>query len=130
MKFAVDVVRFSRSLGSSVEIDVIKRQLVSAGTGVGANYRAAGRSRSDSEWCSRLAVVVEEADESDYWLTLMDATGIGQPERRRELQAEARELTALFTTSLRTSRQKLESAAASRRTCRPIAGTRGTAARF
>jgi four helix bundle protein len=108
MAFAVAIVRFCRTLPRTIEGDVFRKQLLRAGTGVGANYRASSRSRSTQEWRSRLAVVIEEADESDYWLTLMDVTEIGERPVRQELLREARELTALFSASLRTSRETCE----------------------
>jgi len=49
----------------------IGNQLVRSATSVGANYRAARRSRSCAEFASKLGVVAEEADESVYWLELI-----------------------------------------------------------
>jgi len=106
MAFAVAIVKFCRTLPRTIEGDVFRKQLLKAGTGVGANYRSSTRSRSTQEWQSRLAIVIEEADESDYWLTVMDVTDIGEQPERQRLLSEARELTALFIASLRTSRDE------------------------
>src|SRR6476619_4901956 len=70
-QFAVAVVRFCRKLPKDWDVRGVGRQLLRAGSSVAANYRAWGRSRSDKEFCSRLAVVVEEADESQLWLELL-----------------------------------------------------------
>ena len=62
-RFALDVLSFRRTLPATDEAADIGRQLSRAATGVGANYRAACRSRSDAEFAARIGVVLEEADE-------------------------------------------------------------------
>ena len=69
--FAFSLLRFVRSLPSTVPEQVLGRQLLKAGSAVGANYRAARRSRSKREFLARLGVVVEECDETVYWLELL-----------------------------------------------------------
>ncbi|MFI5112594.1 MAG: four helix bundle protein [Terriglobales bacterium] len=102
--FANRIIRLFRALPSKPEAQVIGRQLLRAGTSVGANYRAACRRRSRPDFNSKLGVVVEEADETIYWLELLGENGI-MPKRRLEgLLKEAHELTAIFTASLETSR--------------------------
>jgi four helix bundle protein len=70
-QFALDVIDVSMTLGRDDFTEVARPQLLRAGTGVAANYRAACRSRSSREFASRLATVVEEADESELWLDLL-----------------------------------------------------------
>ncbi|MBZ5629621.1 MAG: four helix bundle protein [Acidobacteriia bacterium] len=102
--FANRIIRLYRALPSKAEAQVIGKQLLRAGTSVGANYRAACRGRSRPDFNSRLGIVVEEADETIYWLELLAENGI-MPQRRLEgLLKEAHELTAIFTASLETSR--------------------------
>lgn len=84
-----------RSIGS---------QLVRSGTSVGANYRAACRSRSKAEFIAKIGVVVEEADESAFWLELIMDGGILKPELVSPLHEEAEELTAIFAASCRTAK--------------------------
>src|SRR5215467_8049140 len=76
-------------------------QLFRAGTGVAANYRAACRSRSKREFAARLAIVVEEADEAEYWLdilgTLTTTSGV------KEAKCEAAELRAIFAAARATT---------------------------
>ena len=104
--FASNVLRFVRSLPKAAPEQVLGRQLLEAGTAVGANYRAARRSRSKREFLSRLGVVVEESDESVYWLGLL----VGDPACAKlstvDLLQEARELRAIFATSLRTAESR------------------------
>jgi len=71
---------------------------------VGANYRAACRAQSRAEFVAKLSIVVEEADETLYWLELLKESGLIQPERLRELIKEADELVAIATSSRRTAK--------------------------
>ena len=73
--FALDVLEFCRGLPKTDEAMVIGRQLLRSGMAVGANYRAASRARSAAEFVSKISIVVEEADETLYWLeTLLEAS--------------------------------------------------------
>ena len=77
-----------------------------SGTSVGANYRAACRSRSKAEFIAKIGIVVEEADESAFWLELIMDSGILKPELVSPLHQEAEELTAIFTASGRTAKTR------------------------
>ena len=92
-------------LPHSGEAQVIGKQLLRAGTSVGANYRAAGRARSKAEFVSKMGIVVEEADETIFWLECLIESGIVKPELLKELLVEANELVAIFAASQRTARQ-------------------------
>ena len=70
MAFAVQVVKFFVKLPKTDEARVPGRQLLRAGTSVGANYRAVCRSKSDADFISKMGTVVEEGDESGFWLDL------------------------------------------------------------
>jgi len=70
-QFAVDVIKFCESLKPSKATSVITYQLVKAATSTGANYRAACRARSKNEFFSKICIVVEEVDESEYWLEVI-----------------------------------------------------------
>ena len=105
-RFAFEVLRFVRSLPKTAPEQVLGRQLLKAGTAVGANYRAARRSRSRKEFLARLAVVVEESDESVYWLGLLAQDPACAKLDIAGLLQEARELRAIFATSLRTAKSR------------------------
>ncbi|MES2375785.1 MAG: four helix bundle protein [Bacteroidota bacterium] len=73
-KFVVDNIKFYRTLPKTEEAKIIGRQLLRSSSSVGANYRAACRARSKAEFHSKLSTVVEEADESAFWMeVLIDA---------------------------------------------------------
>jgi len=93
-----------RSLPKSSEAQVLGKQLLRSGTSVGANYRAAGRARSKAEFISKIGIVVEEADETVFWLELLIESGIVKEGLLSELLTEANELVAIFAASQRTAR--------------------------
>lgn len=97
--FALAVVRYCRTLPHTVEADVFRRQLLKAGTSVGANYRASCRGRSPAEKKAKLGIALEEADESQYWLDLLEAIDLGNRSHRQPLAQEATELTAILTSA-------------------------------
>jgi len=104
-QFAIRIVSVVRSLPRTREGDVIGKQLLRSGTAVAANYRAVCRSRSHSEFISRMSVAVEEADETVFWLELLGDTGVVPAERLTVLLKEANELLAICAASLRTAKQ-------------------------
>ena len=106
-QFALDVIAFSRALPTTEPASSINRQLVRAATGVGANYRATCRSRSKTEFVSRIAVALEEEDESAFWLEIVSESGLSTDERVPRLLAEADELCAIFAASRITAANNL-----------------------
>jgi four helix bundle protein len=83
---------------------VIDNQILRSATGMAANYRAAGRSRSKAEFIAKLGVVIEEADETVFWLELLRDSGIIEPAKLESLLDEANQLLAIFTASRRTAK--------------------------
>tara|TARA_R110001592_G_scaffold177697_2_gene418080 strand:+ start:3097 stop:3462 length:366 start_codon:yes stop_codon:yes gene_type:complete len=97
-KFAVDVIRFCDSLKSCKAASVITYQLVKSATSTGANYRAACRARSKNEFFSKISIVVEEADESEYWLEVIkDSELTLENEKLEQLLSEALEITKIVS---------------------------------
>ena len=105
--YAIRIVRLYRSLAPSCDAQVLGKQLLRSGTSVAANYRAACRARSRAEFISKISIVLEEADESAFWLELLGETGVVQPEKLAVLLRETNELTAIFGASLRTSKSRV-----------------------
>jgi four helix bundle protein len=100
--FALRIVKLFQSLPRSGEAQLIGRQLLAAGTSVAANYRAVCRARSRAEFAAKLAIVIEEADESHFWLELLHESDILHVDKLRPLVSEANELVAIFVASRRT----------------------------
>ncbi|HSE50031.1 MAG TPA: four helix bundle protein [Terriglobales bacterium] len=103
-QFALRVIKLFRALPRTEEARVIGRQLLRSGTSVGANYRAACRGRSRAEFIAKLGIVVEELDESVYWLELLVESGIVRAERLALLTNETNELLAIFAAAQLTAR--------------------------
>jgi four helix bundle protein len=103
-RFALDVIRFCCALPRTPECVVVTRQLMRSATSVGANYRAACRSRSRADFVAKLALVEEEADESLYWLELLSEFRISAREELVRLMNEAGELVAIVVASKKTAR--------------------------
>lgn len=78
--------------------------MVDSATSVEANYRATSRARSRAEFVSKLGIVVEEADETVYWLEFIGRVGLGDEAAVDQLLTEARELRATFAASYATAR--------------------------
>jgi four helix bundle protein len=100
--FALTVIRLCRIVPTTQEGRIITRQLLRSATSVAANYRAVCRSRSRADFISKLGIVVEEADESLFWLELLLDAGVVQPDQIPHLLCEANELVSVFVASLRT----------------------------
>ena len=101
--FSLRILKLVDHLPRTMSGGAIGNQLVRCGTSIGANYRAACRSRSRAEFAAKLGIVAEEADETVYWLELLlDGKLLCQTELS-ELLKEANELTAIFTAGRRSS---------------------------
>ena len=117
-RFALDVVRLCLKLGQDDLGRLIRPQLLRSGTGVATNHRAAGRARSKKEFAARLGVVVEEADESEFWLDGLRELEYGPTIDVSRLHQESVELRAIFSKSRATALEKLKQAAQARREAR------------
>jgi len=102
--FAKSIIIFCRQIPKTEEGALIRKQLFLSGTSVGANYRAACRGRSKADFVAKLGTVLEEADESLFWLEILTEIKIVTLDVARTLLKEANELVAIFVASLNTAR--------------------------
>jgi four helix bundle protein len=100
---AIRIVRLYRSLPKSADAQVIGKQLLRSGTSVAANYRAVCRARSDAEFISKIGTVLEEADETSFWLELLVETGIVAGQLLQPLHDEMDQLTRIFSSARATA---------------------------
>ncbi|RLD48191.1 MAG: four helix bundle protein [Bacteroidetes bacterium] len=97
-KLAVDIIRFCNSLRKCEATSVITYQIIKSSSSTGANYRAACRARSKAEFYSKICIVVEEADETEYWLEIIhDAELSKEKEELKRLTKEANEITKIMS---------------------------------
>ena len=101
-QLALVVIRLCRTLPQSPEGRIISHQLLRSATSVAANYRAVCRARSTADFTSKLGLVLEEADETLFWLELLVDAGVAQQQQIRIPLDEANQLVSIFVASLRT----------------------------
>jgi len=104
-QFALKVIKVVEMLPRGRTADILGRQLVSAGTSVGANYRAACRAKSTADFISKMGIVEEEADETVYWMELLIESGLIRKDELIYLLGEADELLAVTVSSIKTARE-------------------------
>jgi len=104
-EFAKKVIELCRELPNNREGRLIGNQLFKSGTSVAANYRAACRGRSKAEFVSKLGIVLEEADETLFWLELIDEMAIHGGSSVGLLIQECDEITAIMVTSIKTAKR-------------------------
>ena len=107
--FALEVLRLSDVLPGNPGARAIANQLARSGTSVAANYRAALRARSSAEFRAKLQVAMEEADESHFWIGLIQQAGYVEAVALERIEREANELTAILVASLKTARRGVSS---------------------
>jgi four helix bundle protein len=105
-RFALDIIKLVEKLPKGRTADILGRQLLAAGTSVGANYRAACRARSSPDFISKMGIVEEEADESIYWMELLIDCGLIRKDDINHLFNEANQILAMTVSSIRTARRK------------------------
>jgi four helix bundle protein len=106
-QFALRIMKLVASLPRTAVGKAIGDQLIRCGTSVGANYRAAFRGRSRGEFAAKLGTVAEEADEACFWLGLITEGDLLPAKRVAAIQQEANALTAIFTSAVRTAKNKV-----------------------
>ncbi|GBD92905.1 hypothetical protein BMS3Abin05_00480 [bacterium BMS3Abin05] len=104
-QFALRIIKVADALPRTAAGRTIGNQLIRSGTSVGANYRAACRGRSKAEFGAKLHIVLEEADESVFWLELIVEAGLLPADKIKSLLDEANELTAIFAKSYFTAKK-------------------------
>jgi four helix bundle protein len=102
--FALRVIHMSEALPQKRAANVIDNEILRSATSMAANYRAAGRSRSKAEFVAKLGVVIEEADETVFWLELLSDSGLIKPSKLESMLDETNQLLAIFAASRRTAR--------------------------
>lgn len=105
--FALRIIRLFRQLPKSGDAQVIGKQVLRSGTSVGANYREAFRSRSDAEFIAKVGDCLKELDETAYWLELLVESDIIPATRLSDLQDEANQLLAIFTTISKNAKKRI-----------------------
>ena len=96
--FALRIIKLYTGLPKTSEAQVLGKQVLRSGTSVGANYREGHRAKSDADIVNKFETVLQELDETDYWLELLVKSNIMVAAKADPLRKEASELLAIFTT--------------------------------
>ena len=107
-EFAIRVIRLYGELPKNAVAQVLGRQLLRSGTSVGANYREANRGRSRAEFIAKVGDCLKEADESAYWIELLQSEGFFSATRLQPLLDEANQLVAIFVTISKRARVEMQ----------------------
>jgi four helix bundle protein len=105
-KFHVDVIRLCEGFPRNAAGFETAKQLIRSAGSVGANYRASVRAKSTDDFIYKIEIVLEEADESHYWLEVVREAEIKTGSEVERLIIEANELTAIFAATDKTSKEK------------------------
>jgi four helix bundle protein len=102
--FSLQIIGLVDSLPTTSTARTIGKPLLRSGMSVGANYRAAYRGKSKSDFIVKAGIALEEADEYLYWMELLQEVNIIPTEKLRDMLKEADELAAVFGASIKTAR--------------------------
>jgi four helix bundle protein len=103
--FALRVIRFYSDLPRTPVAQVLGKQLLRSGTSVGAQYREAQRAKSIADFVSKSEGVLQELEESAYWLELFEASSTVEAAGIRDLYSETLQLVSIFVTLVRAAKR-------------------------
>ncbi|HEY8994232.1 MAG TPA: four helix bundle protein [Lacunisphaera sp.] len=106
MQFAVRVLKLADALPKTVSGRTVANQIARSGCSVAANYRSALRGKSHADFINKITIVLEEADETGFWIELSERAGLLQSKRLRALRDEAEQLTKIFNATRTTARNR------------------------
>ncbi len=106
-QFGLRCIKVVESLPNTRTSDVLGRQLLRSATSVGANYRSACRAQSKPTFISKIAIAIEEADESQFWLEMIVEAGLLSQKKLTALMKESDEIVAILTASSKTAKANL-----------------------
>ncbi len=106
MDFAVRVLKMVDALPNTTAGRTVGGQIARSSTSVAANYRAALRTKSDADFINKITIVLEETDESGFWIELAERTELFPPKRLKALLQESEELTKIFNATRTTARRR------------------------
>jgi four helix bundle protein len=106
-KIAIEVIKIIQDLTSNNLSYIINNQIIRSSTSIGANYRAACRAKSGPDFINKLKMVEEEADETLYWLEILEETNMIHPDKIFPIKKELNEIISIIVASIKTLKQKI-----------------------
>jgi four helix bundle protein len=103
-QFNINVIKVCETLPRNAAGFELAKQIIRSSGSVGANYRATQRAKSKADFIYKLEIVIEEADETMYWLEVMSETGLIDSKIATTLIKEANELVSIFVATVKTTK--------------------------
>ena len=104
MRFAVRILKLADALPNKVSGRTVANQIARSGCSVAANYRSALRGKSRADFIHKIPTVLEEADETGFWIELIERAAQLPARRLAALRVEAEELIKIFNATRTTAR--------------------------
>ena len=105
-QIGLEVIKLLDELPSKPAAWAITKQIIRSSTSIGANYRAACRAKSTADFINKLKIVEEEADETQYWLEILEESNLVHSGRIENLKKEVNEIVSIVVASIKTARAK------------------------
>jgi four helix bundle protein len=105
-KLGIEIIKLVDEMPSKISTQVVARQIIRSSTSIGANYRAACRAKSKSDFINKLKIVEEEADETMYWLEIIEESKFIASTHLAPLKKEVNEIISIVVASIKTLRNK------------------------
>ena len=102
-RLTIETLRILKSLDQTTEVRIITQQLIKSSASVAANYRATCRARSKAEFFSKISIVVEEADETLFWLEILEESGMVPKSQVKDLKRETIEILSVVSRARKTA---------------------------
>ncbi|MDH4403205.1 MAG: four helix bundle protein [Flavobacterium sp.] len=106
-KYSITILDLVEKLPNTISGRAVSNQIVRSGTSVGANYRAVCRARSDREFIAKMSIVIEESDETLFWLEIILEKEWLNKSQIDIIWKEGNELTAIFVSSMKTIKDRV-----------------------
>jgi len=104
--FALRIIKLANALPNRTDALIIKKQIIRSATSVASNYRSACRGRSTNEFLAKLSIIIEESDETSFWLEIIFETQLIERNLLHSIINEANEITAIMVSSRITASKK------------------------
>lgn len=106
--FAVQIVNLTKELQESKKEYVLSKQLLRSGTAIGAMIKEAKQAESKADFIHKHSIALKEANETDYWISLLFASNYISKSKNDSLGYDCRELIKLLTSTIKTSKKNLK----------------------
>ncbi len=106
--FAIKIIELYKQLSEHKKEQVLSKQLLRAGTSIGANIREGLEGQSKKDFVAKLSIALKEANESEYWIELLVSTGYIDKEMANKLLGDISEIIKVLNSILKTARDNLK----------------------